>query len=355
MQTIGHTMDEFTKLPNFTQFFTENFDVVYGAYGTLLLIKCKPLREINDQFGYSAGDQLIKAVAKVLHQYRPYFTTCYRHEGNGFLVVFKETTTDQAQGVILALLEDAYQSLGQVSNPLVLERAYLYTKTMSYFEPLTSVADYYVLFYDELIQDYPDRDPKSLMHFVVGNLAMRVNQMVVHSTHLKRYALIDEVSQLPNYKSARLFLNEVTEEACDYGVLFIDGDHLRLFNEISYDCGNQAIQLLGRLICKGLRRTDRVFRWLSGDEFIVVAKVTSLAELSGLAERVRQEVEDGFRGREIEATVSIGLAICSPELTDFNQVIAMAEKANKMAKSKGRNCIVSYQHYQASCESFYGA
>lgn len=338
MLISSNNIDEMTKLPNFIRFFSDDYPTVYGNYGTLLLLKCKPIRLINEKYGFSVGNRLIKVVAEAISSCGA--AMCYRHEGNGFLVVLKEMAPDAADALVDGLLERAYQAYGLVASQCHAPEAFLHVRAMRYHKPIRSVADYYTLFYDELMKEQEARDGKELMHAVVEGLAMRVNQMMIHNAEMRRFALIDEVSQLPNYKSAKLYLDEVVQEQCGFGVLFIDGDHLRRFNEVSYDMGNQAIWDLGQMITGCLRKTDRVFRWLSGDEFVVVAKAISEQELVALGERIRLQVEAGFKGKEIEATVSIGVAMGTTTVHEVHQVISEAEKANKRAKEKGRNCVV---------------
>lgn len=341
-----NNIDEMTKLPNFIRFFSDDFASVYGEHGTLLLLKCKPIRLINEKYGFSVGNRFLKAVAEALIAgtapmgCAQEHIMCYRHEGNGFLVVLKELTPEVADAKVDELLERTYHAYGQVANQCNAPEGFLHVRAMRYHKPIRTVADYYLLFYDELMKEQEARDGKELMHTVIEGLAMRVNQMMIHNAEMRRFALIDEISQLPNYKSAKLYLDEVIQEQCGFGVLFIDGDHLRRFNEVSYDMGNQAIRDVGQMIASCLRKTDKVFRWLSGDEFVVVAKAICEKELEALGERIRLQVEAGFKGREIEATVSIGIAMGSAALDEVHQVIAEAEKANKRAKEQGRNCVV---------------
>ena len=142
---------------------------------------------------------------------------------------------------------------------------------------------------------------------------------------------------MENSKSAKLYLNDLDQKWSDYAILFIDGDALRRFNEISYDEGNMAIRCIAEVIKRTVRKQDKVFRWLSGDEFIVVAENITRAEAEALAERIRINVQEECSRLIFPVTISIGISIAPEDGKTTHDIIMNAERANKKAKRLGKN------------------
>jgi len=71
----------------------------YGLSGAVLLIDLDTFKEVNDQFGHKAGDDLLKAVAARLKQEVRQTDTLARIGGDEFAVMLPQTDADQAQRV----------------------------------------------------------------------------------------------------------------------------------------------------------------------------------------------------------------------------------------------------------------
>jgi diguanylate cyclase (GGDEF)-like protein len=132
-----------------------------------------------------------------------------------------------------------------------------------------------------------------------GNLIDRMFKRVKESLKLLRetneMALSDEISKLPNHRAARInferAINEYKISRNTFSILFIDGDNLKRYNDTGYENGNNMIKSLGELISKSIRKDDMIFRWFTGDEFIVLLKNTDKKMAYILAERIRATVE----------------------------------------------------------------
>jgi len=331
-------IDKLTGLPNFVSFFRENFNLVFGSQGHMLLIKVKPLRILNAKYGRERSDLLIKELGKYLK--RTISNKCYRHEGNGFLIVYKNMSNQ--------LLKKHIEVINLFFDGIIeqekIEEARLFTFIMPYTKPILSVADYYKLFYKVYMAEYSFEDESELLHHILQKLSNRINDMINENTKVRAFAFNDEISNLPNAKSATFYLEQLESQSKQYAILFIDGDHLRKFNEKSYSFGNKAIRVIAETIKNSIRKTDKVFRWLSGDEFIVVAENIELDEISNLAERIRKKVETEFIDFEIQATVSIGISRFPEDAKNVESALSNAELANKQAKKMGRNRYIYYNY-----------
>lgn len=336
-----HMIDDRTKLPNFISFFTADFDRVYGGHGTLLMFRVKRLSVLNEKYGREIADRLLECIGVYIGSMES--TTSYRHEGNNFLIVHKEKEYPSAKHSEEGLIE-VVNTFERVNN--IQELTYV-SKIISYDQPIMSIADYYNLFYDVYVEETEHYDGRVMMHSVLETLSYRINELIREYENARNYAFYDEISCLPNSKSARMYLDEIENSNQMCAVIFIDGDSLKRFNNVSYDNGNDAIKEIAEIIQLSVRKSDKVFRWLSGDEFIVVATNIDYDDTVRLAERIRSNVQNKFSGREIPATVSLGISMYPYDGDNIDIVIDNAEQANKAAKDRGKNCYVFHSEIGA--------
>jgi diguanylate cyclase (GGDEF)-like protein len=59
-----------------------------------------------------------------------------------------------------------------------------------------------------------------------------------------------------------------------------------------------------------------------------------------MGERIRRRIANATAGSEGEVTVSIGIASCPRDGTDYDTLFERADKRLYEAKSGGRNCVV---------------
>jgi diguanylate cyclase (GGDEF)-like protein len=93
------------------------------------------------------------------------------------------------------------------------------------------------------------------------------------------------------------------------------------------------------VIAAQARQADSVGRY-GGDEFIIVAPQSTLAGAAHAAERLRLAMQAEAihaRASELRVTLSIGVAARQDGDTAAADVMARADRALYMAKSKGRN------------------
>jgi len=329
-------IDQLTKLPNFISFVNDDYEEVYGSFGSLLMVKIKNLREINRIYGRDVGDHLIKTIGSYL--FNEVSEKTYRHEGNGFLIVYKELDETQADHHF-KLLNERINEVFEIHD---MDLGFLWGLKMHYDEPILSLADYYQLYYYEYLKEKNLKDSKEMLHYVFEGLSYRIKDIIKSYRDIKDYALYDEISELPNSKCANLFFDVIDEKLDEYAILFIDGDDLSRFNQVSYEYGNTAIKEMAQVIQSSIRKTDKLYRWLSGDEFVVVLTDISENSVSILAERIRMNVETHFSTKDIKATVSIGISKYPDNANTVHQVISTAELANKQAKANGKNQYVYF-------------
>jgi diguanylate cyclase (GGDEF)-like protein len=82
-----------------------------------------------------------------------------------------------------------------------------------------------------------------------------------------------------------------------------------------------------------------VFRF-GGEEFVVVADDMTRAAALALGERIRRDVASHMQADRPLVTVSIGLATCADDASDYDDLFDIADRRLYLAKSAGRNCVV---------------
>ncbi|HEY2547838.1 MAG TPA: diguanylate cyclase [Candidatus Acidoferrum sp.] len=127
----------------------------------------------------------------------------------------------------------------------------------------------------------------------------------------------------------------------------IDADHFKEINDrFGHDAGDQMLIDLTARISSAIRYSDVLVRW-GGEEFLVVSRFCERKEAATLAARVLSAVAgEPFKvkgaGLSLHRTVSIGWAafpwnMASPVDVNYEEVLALADRALYKAKNAGRN------------------
>lgn len=157
-----------------------------------------------------------------------------------------------------------------------------------------------------------------------------------------KLAYTDDISQLPNHRSARHVIEKSLERSMENGtplsLLFIDGDNLRQYNDnLGYVHGNAMIQDLGATLASRVPHSVLVSRWLSGDEFMIVIADCPKESAIEIAQNLRCAVKDTTQSWPYPVTVTIGVATYPDDASDMEGLIRVVEEANHQAKRKGKN------------------
>ncbi len=161
---------------------------------------------------------------------------------------------------------------------------------------------------------------------------------------LRRLALQDNLTQIANRRYTEMTLqarhDEFTRYGWPYGVLLIDIDHFKRFNDTyGHDVGDRVLQTVAKTLTSNVRSFDLVGRW-GGEEFLVILeKIDRQSLLCDRAELLRRLVEHtGARhqGMELSVTMSCGGSVVrkgeQPE-----DVVKRADELLYRSKETGRN------------------
>jgi two-component system cell cycle response regulator len=175
--------------------------------------------------------------------------------------------------------------------------------------------------------------------------ALRMATLVEESRWM---ATTDALTGLLN---RRAFLESTSREVArtrryndKLSVVLLDVDHFKHINDRrGHAAGDVVLTAVGKLLAGAVRTCDIVARW-GGEEFVIVLPSTALGGAEEVAERIRgqlaaaQIIDSG--GETIPVTASFGVATYADGET-LEQVIDRADRAMYLAKSGGRNRVVT--------------
>lgn len=342
--------DNLTGLSNFFSFIEEDAEKIFGSGGKFAILNVPYLTDINTDYGVEVGDLCIRtighAILKTISAYEK--LRAFRFGANDFLIAFpaclrlcpENITAEIEKEYINNLEKSGYSSLK------------LHSVLIEYHDKIETIEDFYFILLDNFSLKSEAKDDsyageriiKHIIYTFVGN----IRNALMHYNNACTLALTDEVSGLSNNRSARLYLNTLIDEysinKLGFSILFIDGDNLRRYNTISYEAGNQIIKKLSSIIKNTMRSEDKIYRWLSGDEFLIILRGTDKNSAVKLAERVREAVKEQTKEFVYPTTISVGIASYPDDGSSMDEVIEKAQRANGMAKNSGKNKVVSWSN-----------
>jgi diguanylate cyclase (GGDEF)-like protein len=127
----------------------------------------------------------------------------------------------------------------------------------------------------------------------------------------------------------------------------VDIDHFKSVNDrFGHLYGDEVLILLARLMMRGFRMEDRLFRF-GGEEFVIVLSPCAATGAAAVLERFRSSIEHYEFPQVGRVTASIGYTRI--RLEDMPSVaVGRADEALYYAKRNGRNRVCSFESLAAS-------
>lgn len=176
------------------------------------------------------------------------------------------------------------------------------------------------------------------------------DELMVKNETLARLSTSDLVTGLRTrrYVSDALSIEYLRARRYDspLSVLMADLDHFKSVNdEFGHLAGDAVLAGVSSLLLERLRATDIGGRF-GGEEILVVLHQSEIEGASILAERWRESIAAArFKapdGREIQTSVSIGVAQLSPDMKSPEDLISAADVALYQAKDAGRDQVCRF-------------
>ena len=163
---------------------------------------------------------------------------------------------------------------------------------------------------------------------------------------LKTLALTDQLTALPNRRYTESFLDSRISEykalGIKFGVLFIDIDHFKVFNDrYGHGIGDNVLRILAKTFTSNLRNSDFIGRW-GGEEFIGICVCPDEDSLRQVAEKIRILAETTsipYADQALSISISIGATLYQTDET-AEQVVQRADSLLYLSKANGRNCVI---------------
>lgn len=201
-------------------------------------------------------------------------------------------------------------------------------------------------------EPYNDLD-LHLLETMVPQMALALDRAGWHqkATQFQLLSITDPLTGLLNRRYLEERLGEEFERSKRHrfpmSFLMVDIDNFKEYNDRNgHQAGDIALEITAQCLKSALRSADVASRY-GGEEFSILLPQTNLTEALVIAERIRSRVEKssyphGERQPHGAVTVSIGVSAFGPKLETPSSIIGAADHALYVAKSRGKNCVVSY-------------
>jgi len=192
-----------------------------------------------------------------------------------------------------------------------------------------------------------DRDGTPLIWSIVEDISERK----AHEARMLAQAQHDPLTGLANRRLFGDRLGAALERARRRGgagaVLMLDLDHFKPVNDsLGHGAGDAILIEAARRLTASTRKTDTVARF-GGDEFVIlldgIAETTAVEAIAGT---IRAALKRPFRveGREVELSLTIGIACFPADSCDPDETVRLADAAMYRAKRSGRDAIALHRH-----------
>jgi diguanylate cyclase (GGDEF)-like protein len=201
-------------------------------------------------------------------------------------------------------------------------------------------------------EPYNDLD-LHLLETMAPQMALALDRAEWHqkATQFQLLSITDPLTGLLNRRYLEERLAEEFERSKRHrfpmSFLMIDIDNFKEYNDRhGHQAGDLALEMTAQCLKSALRTADVASRY-GGEEFSILLPQTSNTEAIVIAERIRNRVaKSSFPHGQSQphgaVTVSIGISAFGPKLDTPASIIGAADHALYVAKSRGKNCVVSY-------------
>ena len=172
-----------------------------------------------------------------------------------------------------------------------------------------------------------------------GNLEAVRNKQVYHRTTLDALTNIFNRRGLDEY--AHAMVKSARAAKLPVCVIVFDIDDFKRINDThGHQCGDYVLTELVDVVRNRVIREGDLFARYGGEEFCLLLTATDIESGALIAERLRAAVAEGefcFGDWALNVTVSIGVAGMSDEITHWEELFGLADRAVLESKRNGKN------------------
>lgn len=189
-------------------------------------------------------------------------------------------------------------------------------------------------------------------YFISIRIYKRSYELEKVNKTLKKSINVDKLTALFN---RRAFDNDILKisKSETYSLIFIDIDNFRKFNnEFGHKAGDIVLQKVSQTIKNIIRSSDRAYRY-GGEEIVILLKNCAKSNALSIAEKIRISISEIDNSPLPSITISLGVASCPEDSTNFSEIIVASDNALLTAKMSGKNCTLGYNDAQDTIYSNY--
>ncbi|OPZ59657.1 MAG: Diguanylate cyclase DosC [Deltaproteobacteria bacterium ADurb.Bin510] len=161
---------------------------------------------------------------------------------------------------------------------------------------------------------------------------------------LEQMVMLDSLTRLANRRFIDSFvtarLEQLKRMGASFGLLFIDIDHFKNFNDRwGHSTGDAVLKFVAETLVHNARPFDLIGRW-GGEEFVGVVVNVAAAQLEQLGNRLRELVKSAYlmspEHERLSVTVSIGATIARAD-DSLESLVERADRLLYASKAAGRD------------------
>jgi len=154
-------------------------------------------------------------------------------------------------------------------------------------------------------------------------------------------ARVDGITGLFNRRHFDERLHGEIDRHSRYGdilsILLLDLDNFKKYNDTyGHLAGDRLLVQAGQIVAGAIRSSDLAFRY-GGDEFAVILPNSSTMDAFSVAERIREKIAFEMSSRQLEISISIGIASWPGDGSTLDELCYAADMALYYAKRTGQN------------------
>lgn len=190
----------------------------------------------------------------------------------------------------------------------------------------------------------------------LGIALIALGPVVVASANVERRRQMEQLTRLARYdaltgaltrrafeEEGQALLLAVAAEHATVAVLLVDVDHFKQVNDShGHMAGDRVLIAIAAAIRASIRQGD-IFGRIGGEEFALVLPRITRHEAAGVADRMRQAVDNlviVLDSNQIQhVTLSVGVAFAPGGAPEIFEMVSLADRAMYDAKRAGRNRI----------------
>ena len=273
---------------------------------------------------------------KFMKQEDVVFEQLFQLSEEGILIISNESDVLYTNPMIQKMMGKVHRNYIDIDGKLLLQEE----ADQIYKLESPSGRDYFVTVKEEQII-YLNKD--SQIYFISD-----VTERYIQSNELKRIALLDELTKLPNRRKLLNDYEDLLDQKKNLNSVVlgvVDIDEFKKVNDaFGHNTGDQVLVLLGECFNRRLREENGFYR-LGGEEFVVLFRNIDLESAREIVLEINNTFKNEcFKSISKEITFSGGLVnvmLKDEDKQTFDYNFKMADKLLYQAKHTGRNRIES--------------